>query len=297
MSWLSEFLGTDTNYAAINAQQNATNLSVAEQKRQYDQTRADNEPWRTTGVKYLGELDSQMGDLNRSFTMDDFQADPGYAFRLAEGQKAIERSAAARGGLNSGGTMKALARYGQDYASNEYTNAYNRFTNDQTNRFNRLSSLSGLGQIANQSNQQAGMNASNNISNAYTNMGNASAAGMIAGDNRRAGLINAGIGGIAAYYGAQGGGGGGVTSSDIRLKTNIKQIDPMDLKELKQSIKPYKWNYINESDGKGDWFGVMAQDLEKSKIGKTLIIEDKNGFKQIDLKKLASLFLATLAEG
>lgn len=291
MSWLSEFLGTDTNYAAINAQQNATNLSVAEQKRQYDQTRADNEPWRTTGVKYLGELDSQMGDLNKSFTMADFQADPGYAFRLAEGQKAIERSASARGGLNSGRTMKALARYGQDYASNEYQSAYNRFTNDQSNRFNRLSSLSGLGQIANQSNQQAGMNASNNISNAYTDMGNANAAGMIAGDNRRAGMFNQMVG-TGATLGAA-----AIMASDRILKTNIEPITPEDLKELKQNLKAYKFNYKSKDYGEGDWFGVMAQDLEKSKIGKTLIVEDENGFKQIDLKKLASLFLATLAEG
>lgn len=291
MSWLSEFLGTDTNYAALNAQQGATDRAVDEQRRQYDQTRADNEPWRTTGAKYLGELDNSMGDLNRSFSMSDFQEDPGYQFRMNEGQKALERSASAKGRLNSGATMKALTRYGQDYASNEFQNAYNRFTNDQTNRFNRLSSLSGLGQVANQNNQQAGMNASNNISNAYTDMGNATASGMIAGDNRRANLFNQYLQTGSSL------GSAAILASDERLKINIKPIDPNDLLELKKTIKPYKWNYINESDGKGDWFGVMAQDLEKSKIGKTLIAEDEHGYKKIDLKKLASLFLALIAEG
>ncbi|MFK5283483.1 hypothetical protein ACI3PL_28310, partial [Lacticaseibacillus paracasei] len=54
------------------------------------------------------------GDFNRDFTMADFTADPGYAFRMREGQRAIESSAAARGGLLSGGTGKALVNYGQE---------------------------------------------------------------------------------------------------------------------------------------------------------------------------------------
>lgn len=291
MSWLSEFMGTDTNYNALNAQQASTDRAVGEQRRQYDQTRADNEPWRTTGEKYLGELDNSMGDLNRTFTMSDFQADPGYQFRMSEGQKALERSASAKGRLNSGATMKALTRYGQDFASNEFNNAYNRFTNDQTNRFNRLSSLSGLGQVANQNNQQSGMNATNNISNLYTDMGNARASGMVAGDNRRAGLLNGYL-----QAGSQVG-TAAILASDERLKTNIKPIDPQDLEEFKKTIKPYMWNYIDEKHGKGDWFGVMVQDLEKSKIGKTLIFEGDDGFKKINLIKLASLFLAMIAEG
>ena len=57
------------------------------------------------------------GSLNKAFGMDQFQADPGYQFRLGEGQKAIENSAASRGGLLSGGTQKALAKYGLDLAS------------------------------------------------------------------------------------------------------------------------------------------------------------------------------------
>ena len=69
-----------------------------------------------------------------------FQADPGYGFRLSEGMKALERSAAARGGLMSGGTGKALQRYGQDLASQEYGNAFQRFQQDRAAR-------AGLGQM------------------------------------------------------------------------------------------------------------------------------------------------------
>src|SRR6476469_6841143 len=129
---------------AKNAQQGATNASNAMQKQMFEEQRQDQQPWRDAGSAALGKM--QGDDFQKTFTMGDFQKDPGYDFRMAEGQKALERSAAARGGLNSGATMKALAQYGQDFASNEYQNAYNRFNNDQSTRFNRLSSLAGLGQ-------------------------------------------------------------------------------------------------------------------------------------------------------
>ena len=69
--------------------------------------------------------------LMRNFGASDFQTDPGYNFRLSEGLKAIDRQAAARGGMMSGAALKAAGRYGQDVASQEYGNAFNRF---QTNR-------------------------------------------------------------------------------------------------------------------------------------------------------------------
>lgn len=55
-------------------------------------------------------------------TQAELEATPGYQARMAMGEQAIQRSAAAQGNLQSGGTLKALARYGQDYASNEYAN-------------------------------------------------------------------------------------------------------------------------------------------------------------------------------
>lgn len=141
-----------------------------EQKKMYEQQRADQEPWRQAG---LGAL-AQMGDsdFQRDFTTADFQKDPGYEFRMAEGQKALERSAAARGGLQSGGTLKALSRYGQDYASNEYQNAYNRFNSDRDRRFGRLSSLAGMGQTATNQMGTAGMNLSGLAGNYADNVSN-----------------------------------------------------------------------------------------------------------------------------
>lgn len=109
--------------------------------------------------------DSDFGSLMRDFSMADFEADPGYAFRLSEGMKALERSASARGGLFSGGTLRGLTRYGQDVASNEYLNAYNRFQTNRNTRYNFLAGLAGLGQQSASQLVNAGMNSATNIGN------------------------------------------------------------------------------------------------------------------------------------
>lgn len=123
-----------------------------------------------TGDKEGGRFGfGDYGFLNKRFGLSDFEKEPGYEFRRSEGNRGIEASAAARGGLQSGAALKALNRFNQDYASNEYGNAYNRFTNDQGNIFNRLSGLAGTGQS--QTNQMAANNMSNaqNIANMGSN--------------------------------------------------------------------------------------------------------------------------------
>jgi hypothetical protein len=90
------------------------------------------------------------GMLTRQFRPEDMQMDPGYAFRLSEGQKALERSAAARGGLLSGSMLKGTQRFGQDLASQEYMNAFNRAQAQLGTRLGTLGSLYGAGQAATQ---------------------------------------------------------------------------------------------------------------------------------------------------
>lgn len=119
----------------------------------------------------------QFGFLTKRFGAEEFQKDPGYEFRLGEGTKALERAAAARGGFFSGAAGKGLARYGQDYASNEYTNAYNRFTQDQSNMYNRYAGLSGMGQTAAQQVSGLTQNYGNQLSQNAMYAGNALAQG------------------------------------------------------------------------------------------------------------------------
>lgn len=101
-----------------------------------------------------------------------FQTDPGYQFRFSEGMRAMDRSAAARGGLLSGGYGRALTRYGQDYASNEYNNVYNR-----------IAGIAGIGQTASGQSGQYAMYGGQGMGNAASNAANASAYGQIGAGN------------------------------------------------------------------------------------------------------------------
>ena len=184
---------------AADAQIQSTNASNQTQLEMFNQNRADLEPWRNAGKTALDQMTSGTapgGDFARSFTLADFNADPGYAFRRQQGQDALEHSAAARGGLLSGGTGKALQRYGQDFASTEFSNAYNRFNNDRTQRFNRLASIAGLGQTATRDVAQMGTDVAGRIGENQVGAGNARAAGMVGQGN----AISGAAGSIGSYF-------------------------------------------------------------------------------------------------
>ena len=134
---------------ALEQQLKVTAEALAFQKQMYEQSRTDFAPYREAGTANLNQLNTLLGvggntgaaDYGRfataDFTNADFLAnqDPGYGFRMSEGLKAVDRQAAARGGLISGNALKASQAYGQDMASQEYGNAFNRY---QTIRGNTL---------------------------------------------------------------------------------------------------------------------------------------------------------------
>jgi len=138
----------------------ASERAIALQKRMYEETVARGKPWTEAGEKALGIMGvgtfPGTGEFVRPFTMADYQADPGYAFRLKEGMRGIEQSAAARGGYLSGNALKAITGYGQEMGSQEYQNAYNRYVSEQTSRYNKLANIAGYGQTSNAALQQAG---------------------------------------------------------------------------------------------------------------------------------------------
>lgn len=191
--------GIDSSNAAGSAADAQTASAAAAnktQQAQYDQTRADNAPWRAAGGTAIGQLAAGTqpgGQFTKSFSPTDFQGDPGYAFRLQQGQNALDNSAAARGGVLSGAQLKASAQYNQGFASNEYGNAYNRFNTDQNRQFNQLSSVAGTGQVANGTVANAGMNAANQISGNQTGAGNAQASGYIGQSNALSSGMSNGI--------------------------------------------------------------------------------------------------------
>jgi hypothetical protein len=191
-----------------------------------------------------GQLTQQFGQFQAPTGVTE-QNDPGYQFRLQQGENALQSSAAARGGLLSTGTAKNLTDYAQGAASQEYGNVYNRalqtygtnfnaFNTGQNNLYNRLFGVSQLGQGAASSLnnvQQAGTNNLSNIllgsaqaqGNDILGIGQAQAAGTVGGSNAlRSGLTGAGND-IAQMFtlknqlggaNAGGSGGGGGASND-----------------------------------------------------------------------------------
>lgn len=192
--------GNSANEDARKEQQYGSQRAQGALRDAYNVQKEDWKPWQAAGVKALAGLE----DPN---FMKDFQGDPGYQFRLSEGEKAINNAASARGMGNSGATLKALTRFGQDFASNEYNNAYNR-------NYKRLSDLTNLGQRATVGLADAHQNFGTNMANSYTGYGNAMASSQIAQANRMSNLWEQGIrGGASAYMGMPMGGGGGAPQS------------------------------------------------------------------------------------
>jgi hypothetical protein len=185
-------LSSQASQNAASTQADAANNASNQQMNMYNLSRQDVQPWLESGRNALGQLNSQMPQLTRSFSAADFQNDPGYQFNLQEGQKAIERSAAARGMLNSTSTMKDLSKYSQGMASQDYQNAYNRFNTDQSNTFNRLASLAGVGQTAASQNASGANSTGAAIGQNIQAAGNASAAGTVGSANAIQNGINSG---------------------------------------------------------------------------------------------------------
>ena len=198
---VGSLIGANASKSAAKTQAAAAGQASDLQREIFQQTREDQEPWRQAGINALAEMQRTAGNVPGAFKFGagDYQADPGYAFRLSEGQKALERQAAARGGLISGGALKAAQRYGQEMGSQEYQNAYNRaFTGYGTDvarenqLYNRQAALAGIGQTSTNLVNQAGQNYATNAGNLMTGGAAAQAAGQV-------GQANALTGGLSTY--------------------------------------------------------------------------------------------------
>ena len=187
-------MASDAAQNAANTQASAANRAADLQYKQFQEQQATQKPFLEAGYKGENKLLDLLGlsgntgaqgygSLANNFSMSDFEQDPGYAFRMSEGLKAIDRTAASRGGMLSGAALKAAGRYGQDYASNEYQNAYNRYQTNRSNILNPLQSLAGQGQTTANTLGTAGANYAANAGNAYMNAGNAAASGYVGSAN------------------------------------------------------------------------------------------------------------------
>ncbi|MFC5550720.1 hypothetical protein [Massilia aerilata] len=164
------------------------------------------------------------GSLMKDFSMSDFTADPGYQFRLDQGQQALERSAAARGGLLSGAAIKDATNYAQGAASQEWQAAYDRFNTNRTNKMNPLLSLAGSAQTASGALGAAGQNYANGAS---ATLGNYS---TTAGQN----ITGAGNARASGYVGAA----NGVTNALGTVVNNYQQNQLLSLLKSKSTGAP-----------------------------------------------------------
>jgi len=182
-SIVSGLIGSDSARRASNTQADTSREAVAEQRRQYDQTRSDYAPYRAAGVDALGQL---KGDINKAPTAAEVMAGPGYQFGLTQGQQALDRKAAAAGGRVSGAALKSASQYATDYATTGYNAEYQR----RQDRLNRLAALAGIGQSSTNGSAAAGQASTNAISNLQTGQGNAAAAGQLAQGNIWGNTVN-----------------------------------------------------------------------------------------------------------
>jgi hypothetical protein len=204
----SLFSGAQNRSAAQNAAGvagQASDRAAALQYQTFQEQKALQEPWRAAGVNALSKMQDQYGGMPAAFTGKvDLTQDPGYAFRLAEGEKALGRNAAVRSGVISGGALKAAQRFGQDLGSQEYQNAYNRALTGynanvarETTGYNRLASMAGLGQTSANTLTNAAGSYGTNVGNAMINQGVNAANADIAGTR----AMTSAYGDIAEQYG------------------------------------------------------------------------------------------------
>lgn len=212
--------------------------ALAFQKQEYADQQKNIAPWLKagqSGITSLAKLaNGGLPTWNQQFQAPNAaneQNDPGFAFRLQQGQQALERSAAARGGLLTGGTAQAEQQFGQDYASNEYGNVYNRalqqyqqaynqFQQANADKFNRVASVAGAGQTAAGQLASAGQSTASNVGNIL--LGSAQAQGN---DIQNAAAARAS--GYAAGGNAWGGAVGGIGSNvqDLILLSQLSKMN------------------------------------------------------------------------
>jgi hypothetical protein len=167
------------------AQADAMRESAALQKQMFDVQNAQQAPYREAGYSALGDIAGMKPYLTQQFGPEQFAAgiDPGYAFRLQQGNLANLNLANQAGGAISGNTLTGLMNYGQGAASQEYQNAFNRYQTQRSNIYNNLASIAGLGQTSLGQTGQLSSNTAQGVGNAIAGAGSAIGAGQVAAGN------------------------------------------------------------------------------------------------------------------
>lgn len=211
-------LGANAASDAANTQAGASKYAADQQKAMFDIQNAQQASGRGAGYQSLNQIRSMLPGqytqydengkpigtatgtdyLTHQFNAQDFQnnIDPGYQFRLQQGQLANQAAANRAGGLLGGNALQGLNEYNQGAASQEYGNAFNRYQSQRSNIYNTLASIAGLGQTAQQQQNQLAQNYANNQTGLITGAGAAQAAGQVGAAN----ALSGGLQGAGSSY-------------------------------------------------------------------------------------------------
>lgn len=190
-SALLGFLGSQNQASAAtnasNLQYQSTQDAAKQQREMFDILNAQQAPYREAGYGALNQINTMLPQLTKQFTSADLVAnlDPSYKFMLEQGLGATGQAM----NVGGGGSNVDLARqkFAQEYAKTGAQQAYNNFTNQQSNIYNRLSSLAGIGQAAQTQSNTLGSNTANALSQLGIGGASALGAGQVGAANAMAG--------------------------------------------------------------------------------------------------------------
>lgn len=183
-SLVSAYTGAKAAKSAAGRIADSTAYAADIQKEMYEQGREDLGPYRELGYASLKDISGMKPFLTGQFEdYKDQYLDPSMAFRMKYGTQATERLSNVGGGALSGNTLRGLTDYGQNLASTEYTNAFNRFQTERGNIYNTLANIAGMGQGAVNTGVQAGQVAAQNQGQLAVGGAQALASGTIGAAN------------------------------------------------------------------------------------------------------------------
>lgn len=188
-SLVSGLIGADAAKSAAQTQADAANRAAETQKYIFDTLNQQQAPYREAGYSALKDIQGQLPYLTSQYTPEDFAKgiDPGYAFRLKQGQMGVERAANQRG--MTGNVLAGLQDYSQGLASQEYANAFQRNLAQKQNIYNTLAGIAGIGQNAMGQSTTAAGNYGSNVANLMTGGAAAQAAGQVGQANALTGAL------------------------------------------------------------------------------------------------------------
>lgn len=161
---------------AASVQAKAAEKAAQIQMEMFETTREDLSPYREVGQEALTTLAGLYGigggEAFSDSSLEAFRRSPDYQVAMKEGISALDKSAAARGLLLSGGQVKELAEFGADLGAKNFGNYANR-----------LMQLIDTGRSASGTTAQLGANTASNIGNAYMATGEAQASGIVGAAN------------------------------------------------------------------------------------------------------------------